>query len=112
MSVLKDTDGDLVPDIRDNAIFAQNPDQRDSNNDGFGNVIDGDFNGDYKIDIFDLLIFRNAFGSTDLTDGVDPAADVDFKAMAMSTPRPSRIPWRVWRPLTPELSAFITEDIA
>jgi len=113
VSVLKDTDGDMVADIRDNAIFARNADQRDSNGDGFGNVIDGDFNGDRNIDIFDLLIFRNAFGSTGLTDGVDPAADADFTGDgAVDTSDLLAFRGVFGDTLTAELSAFITEDIA
>ena len=113
VSVLKDTDGDMVADIRDNAIFARNADQRDSNGDGFGNVIDGDFNGDRNIDIFDLLIFRNAFGSTGLTDGVDPEADVDFTGDG-TVDTSDLLAFRgvFGDTLTAELSAFITDDIA
>lgn len=55
-----------------------NPDQRDSNGDGYGNVIDGDLNNDGAIDVDDLLIFRRDFGSADFEDGVDAAADADF----------------------------------
>ena len=112
VSVLKDTDGDLVADIEDNAIFAKNPDQRDSNGDGFGNVIDGDFDGDRDIDIFDLLIFRNAFGSTGLTDGFDPEADIDFTGDG--NVNLADLPGFVdvyGTELTPAMSAFITEDI-
>ena len=64
VALLKDSDGDLVPDIADNAIFVANADQRDSNGDGYGNVIDADLNNDRVIDVVDLLIFRGAFGST------------------------------------------------
>jgi len=76
--LVKDSDGDLVPDDADNAIFVVNPDQRDSNGDGYGNVIDADLTNDGVIDVEDLLIFRRDFGSTGFQDGVDPAADADF----------------------------------
>ncbi|MEI4235504.1 hypothetical protein V8324_22090, partial [Roseovarius sp. D22-M7] len=76
--LVKDSDGDLVPDDADNAIFVSNPDQRDSNGDGYGNVIDADLSNDGVIDVEDLLIFRSDFGSTGFEDGVDPAADADF----------------------------------
>ena len=78
VTVLRDSDGDQIPDNADNAIFVSNSDQRDSNGDGYGNVIDADLNGDKVIDVEDLLIFRVAFGATGLIDGTDPRADADF----------------------------------
>ena len=78
VTVQQDSDGDLVPDIGDNAIFVANADQRDSNGDGYGNVIDADLNGDRVVDVADLLVFRGAFGATGLVDGTDPRADADF----------------------------------
>jgi len=78
LGLVTDSDGDLVPDNADNAIFVANPDQRDSNGDGYGNVIDADLTNDGVIDVEDLLIFRRDFGSTRFQDGVDAAADADF----------------------------------
>ena len=42
----QDLDGDGVPNGRDNCRDVPNPDQRDSNGDGYGNVCDGDVDGD------------------------------------------------------------------
>ena len=67
-----------MADREDNAIFVFNADQRDSNGDGYGNVIDGDFNDDGRINIQDLAFMRGAIFKTDLEDGVDAAADADF----------------------------------
>lgn len=81
VTLLKDSDEDLVADNADNAIFAFNPDQRDSNGDGFGNVIDGDFNNDGFVDLQDFALMRGTFGMSGLTDSVDSgfdAADADF----------------------------------
>ena len=66
-----DEDGDAVPDFRDNCTLAVNPDQRDSDGDGFGNLCDGDFDGDCIVNPGDLTIFRTRFFST------DPDADLD-----------------------------------
>lgn len=67
-----DADGDGVPDAIDNCINVANPDQRDSNNDGYGNICDGDFNGDGYTNTTDLALFKMAFGT------VNPNPDTDF----------------------------------
>jgi uncharacterized protein (TIGR03790 family) len=41
-----DRDGDGVPDASDNCLLLPNPDQRDSDGDGFGNLCDADLDGD------------------------------------------------------------------
>ena len=41
-----DQDGDGVPDARDNCRDIPNPDQRDTDGDGFGNLCDADVDGD------------------------------------------------------------------
>lgn len=81
VTVLLDTDGDMVADRDDNATFAFNPDQRDSNGDGFGNIIDGDLNNDNSIGLSDLQLLRSALGQIQVVDSVDDgfdAADADF----------------------------------
>lgn len=66
-----DSDGDGVPDDRDNAIFVANPDQRDTDGDGYGNVVDADFNNDGLINALDLGLFTQEFGSFDPTLSLD-----------------------------------------
>lgn len=44
-----DLDGDGVPNERDNCTLLPNPEQRDSDGDGFGNLCDGDVDGDGRI---------------------------------------------------------------
>jgi RHS repeat-associated protein len=44
--ISSDHDDDGVPDSRDNCILDANPDQRDTSGSGFGNVCNGDANGD------------------------------------------------------------------
>ncbi len=90
-----DADADLVRDFMDNCSAVQNTDQRDSDADGFGNLCDGDFNGDNIINAIDLGILRSRF----FTD--DPDADLDgngvvnvtdlglFKALFFGPPGPS-----------------------
>jgi subtilisin family serine protease len=66
-----DSDDDSIPDYRDNCSLTYNPDQRDTDQDGFGNRCDCDLNNDDVVDQTDFLKFRQAWGS----DG--PDADFD-----------------------------------
>lgn len=45
-STALDSDGDGIPDICDNCTLVANPDQRDSNNDLYGNLCDADLDND------------------------------------------------------------------
>ncbi|MEM6641281.1 MAG: thrombospondin type 3 repeat-containing protein [Pseudomonadota bacterium] len=65
-----DSDGDGVGDDVDNCTNVSNPDQRDTNGDGFGNICDADLNNDNTVNVVDLGIFRSVFFSSD--------ADADF----------------------------------
>ena len=58
-----DTDGDGIPDSRDNCINVKNPDQRDSDGDGYGDACDADVNNDGIVNSLDLSIVKAAFGS-------------------------------------------------
>ncbi|MFK7887552.1 MAG: hypothetical protein AB8G16_11885 [Gammaproteobacteria bacterium] len=60
-----DTDGDGVDDTVDNCSQLANPDQRDTNGDGFGNACDTDLNDDMIVNFIDLGILRTVFFSTD-----------------------------------------------
>ncbi len=66
-----DTDSDGVTDTQDNCIGTANPAQRDTDNDGYGNLCDGDFDQDGVVNFADLAYLRVQFG----TD--DPDADLD-----------------------------------
>jgi uncharacterized protein (TIGR03790 family) len=48
-AVPEDRDGDSVPDALDNCLHLPNPEQRDSDADGFGNLCDADFDGDGRV---------------------------------------------------------------
>lgn len=66
-----DTDGDGVPDGSDNCLEDPNPGQRDTNGDGFGDVCDGDPNGDCMVNFEDLGLMKAASFDT------DPDADLN-----------------------------------
>ena len=58
-----DTDNDTVPDHLDNCVYAANPSQLDSDNDGIGDVCDSDHNG------------SGSSGETGNPNGDDPTQD-------------------------------------
>ena len=60
-----DTDGDGVADDVDNCTDVVNPDQRDTNGDGFGNACDADLNNDGTINVVDLGLLRAVFFTAD-----------------------------------------------
>ncbi|MEO1574058.1 MAG: thrombospondin type 3 repeat-containing protein [Pseudomonadota bacterium] len=65
-----DSDGDGVADSSDNCTLVANPDQRDTNGDGFGNACDADLNNDGVVNVLDLGELRLVFFGDD--------ADADF----------------------------------
>jgi len=93
-----DPDGDGVPSRLDNCSQVPNPDQRDSDGDGFGNLCDGDLDGDGATNFTDLAILRARFF------GNDPDADLDgngvvnfadlarFRALFLAPPGPGAVP--------------------
>jgi VCBS repeat-containing protein len=78
LTVQADSDGDGVADIADNAIFAANTDQRDTDGDFYGNVIDADYDQDLDVDFLDFSAFSARFGTTDPDADFDADGDVDF----------------------------------
>jgi hypothetical protein len=95
---IDDTDGDLIPDVFDNcSLVANGPaeqDQLDADDDGFGNICDGDLSQDGVVAGSDFGIWAGLFGQSgtagDITgDGV--VAGSDFGAWAQlfgGTPGP------------------------
>lgn len=67
-----DTDEDGVADAEDSCIDAPNPDQTDTDADGFGNACDCDFNQDLTCNISDFNVFLPDFlNATDGGTGTD-----------------------------------------
>jgi len=69
--LVTDTDRDGVLDAYDNCVNAFNPDQRDTNGDGFGNMCDFDLNNDGITNTMDLFLLRRAY----LTSNADANFD-------------------------------------
>lgn len=90
-----DTDGDGVSDEDDNCTLVPNADQRDTDNDNFGNVCDGDLDNSGFVNSIDFSLFKQRLFSN------DPDADLDgngivnsldfskFKTLLLSPPGPS-----------------------
>ncbi|MEL7448548.1 MAG: M4 family metallopeptidase [Pseudomonadota bacterium] len=94
-AVAPDSDGDGVSDAADNCTLVANPDQRDSNGDGIGNVCDADLNGDCAVNFLDLGEMKSVFFTPDADADLDGDGAVNFqdlaslKALFFAPPGPS-----------------------
>jgi lysophospholipase L1-like esterase len=96
-SATADSDGDGIPDLCDNCSAHPNPDQRDTDRDGFGNACDADFNNDGIVNNLDLAIFKTEFrrSGDDLMSDLDGdylvnALDLDiFRSLLGKPPGPA-----------------------
>jgi uncharacterized protein (TIGR03790 family) len=70
-----DTDGDGVPDRRDDCRLQPNPDQRDADRDGFGDLCDGDFDQDGVVGMPDVIRFERAARAGARVPGADLDGD-------------------------------------
>ncbi len=90
-----DSDEDGVDDPEDNCTNTANPDQRDTNNDGYGNVCDADLNNDGAVNFADLGLMRSVFFTVDSDadlngDGAVNFADLGLmKSLFFNPPGPS-----------------------
>lgn len=85
-----DQDGDLVIDVEDNCETVANADQRDTNQDGYGNLCDADYDDDDTVGGGDFVAMIAAYGSSSGGGSYDPDIDsngdgtiggVDFSRM-------------------------------
>ena len=79
----KDSDGDRVVDSVDNCIILSNPDQRDTNVDGYGNLCDPDLNNDLRVDFADLAAMKKVFFSSNRDADLNGDLRVDFADLAI-----------------------------
>ncbi|MEM6640084.1 MAG: hypothetical protein AAF610_09285 [Pseudomonadota bacterium] len=92
-----DLDGDGSDNSSDNCTFAFNAAQRDSDEDGYGNVCDPDLNNDCIVNFLDLGLFRQSVFTdnpdTDLNgDGMTNMMDLGrLRALFFGPPGPSNV---------------------
>ncbi|MEL7448605.1 MAG: choice-of-anchor X domain-containing protein [Pseudomonadota bacterium] len=90
-----DGDGDGIADSADNCTLVANPDQTDSNGDGYGNLCDADLNNDGNINFSDLGLMKAVFFTADADADLDGDGSVNFadlglmKASFFGPPGPS-----------------------
>ncbi|GEM_PF-2226222 len=82
-STFADTDGDGIFDHQDNCIEIANPDQRDSNGDGFGNACDADLDNNGYVSFNDLELFKAAFNTNNADADFDGSGFVSFNDLAI-----------------------------
>ncbi len=79
-----DEDMDGVSDDSDNCTLVANPNQQDTDMDGFGNACDGDLDNDCQINFSDLAIMKGEFfGSGDLVSDLDGDGTTNFNDLAL-----------------------------
>ena len=84
-------------DQPDNCTLIDNPDQRDTDNDGYGNACDPDFDNNLIVDASDLAYFKTVFRTTDPDadfngDGIVNIKDLAiFATFIFKPPGPSEI---------------------
>ena len=68
--IVADTDADGVVDTADNCTFTLNPNQRDTDSDGYGSICDPDFNNDGIVELADdHILLGSRWQSTDRERG-------------------------------------------
>jgi alpha-tubulin suppressor-like RCC1 family protein len=76
VTVAPDADGDTVPDPIDNCTLIANTAQVDADNDGYGNICDGDLNNNGFTNSQDYILFRARLGN----NGTAPYDIADINA--------------------------------
>jgi hypothetical protein len=75
-----DADRDSVDDAQDGCLGAYNPDQLDTNQNGYGNACDADYDGDGVVGVSDFVRLGAAFGTHTDDPGFDPGLDAEGDA--------------------------------
>ena len=70
-----DADSDNVPDAEDDCLTTADSSQLDSNQDGYGNACDADYDDDGVVGISDFLTLSRAFGATIGSPDYSPVLD-------------------------------------
>lgn len=78
-----DQDYDGVPDSVDNCLNVANPNQRDTNNDGYGNLCDPDLNNDGLVNNTDLNLMKAVFYTSNADADLNGDGYVNFGDLAI-----------------------------
>jgi alpha-N-arabinofuranosidase len=83
-AVAADTDGDGIADLLDNCTVVANANQRDTDQDGYGNLCDADLNNDLIVNTIDLGLFKKCYlkQSADAQCQRPPDADINGDGVA------------------------------
>jgi hypothetical protein len=73
-----DTDADAIPDFDDNCTLIDNPDQRNTDGDEFGNVCDPDLDQSGDVNFADLGLLKAVFFTNDPDADLDGDGSVNF----------------------------------
>lgn len=98
-----DTDGDTVPNDCDNCIEVANTNQRDTDNDGYGNMCDADLNNNNSVNLQDLGLFKSVYGTSNPDADFNGNGSVNlqdlgiFKSLYGKPPGP-RGPYELYAP--------------
>ena len=76
-----DSDGDGFDDALDNCPLEPNASQWDTDQDGFGNACDADYDNDFAVGGSDFLAFRDAFLSRSGEPGYQEVIDADVDGL-------------------------------
>jgi hypothetical protein len=75
----RDGDSDGFTDVNDHSPWTNHDDNTDTDNDGYGNIIDADLDNDGDVDVADKSMFNAALGNTsNLNADLDGDGDVDI----------------------------------
>ena len=75
IGLFSDGDGDGVATLFDNCTAVANPDQLDTDGDGYGNLCDGDLNNDGNTNTLDLNLYKQAHRTSVGDANYNPDAD-------------------------------------
>ena len=78
-----DSDGDFIPDETDNCTLVANPDQRDTDNDLYGNICDPDLTNNGTINFTDLAEMKAVFFTGDEDADLTGDGSVTFGDLAI-----------------------------
>jgi FtsP/CotA-like multicopper oxidase with cupredoxin domain len=97
LQVGTNADTDNILDRKDNCLLVSNPNQVDTDNDGFGNACDADLNNDGVVSIRDIPLFKRAYSDANVLadfngDGRVNVRDIPLlKKMFFSAPGPTGV---------------------